>query len=95
MKNTKCKINFDTVKPSMTYDERKQESSIVLSDLALDCQGEYFYTDLTNSNAGIDENSYLCNVDYVAMNILVSVGSPEYNSVIPTYEVIDTTTTLG
>ena len=76
LKNTICNMNFDNVKSSMAYDEKRHQSTTVLSELALHCFGHYNFQPLTDENRDTDRDSFLYNVDNVAMTILVSTQSP-------------------
>ena len=49
---------------------------------------------MDSKSSEIDIDTYLCNVDNVAMTLLVS-SKIEGNQVVPTYELISTNANLG
>ena len=47
-------------------------SSYSIYDLGVECLGRYSYSKMTGKIEEIDKDSFLCNVDNVAITILVS-----------------------
>ena len=94
LSKTKCWLNLDKVQSSLTHDETTSQSAYSVFDLGVSCMGQYKYGPMDSQSSEIDIDTYLCNVDNVAMTLLVS-SKIEGNQVVPTYELISTNANLG